>query len=118
MNFASLIFFILLSNLLFAQECDCTSQFSFVRTYFEENSPAFQKIKNNPLEYSVYISQVKQLNADISKEKSNDRCNLYFEKYVALLKDHHSGIGFDLQRINIDFSSDEQVDGFKSTKGI
>lgn len=97
------------------QDCDCASQFSFVKTYFESNNPAFQKIKNSPSEYKNYLAQVKLLTGQVSKESSTDRCNIYFEKYIALLKDHHSGIDFKIARLPVNTNSKESIDSFQST---
>jgi hypothetical protein len=106
-----------LSLRLFGQECSCLSQFSFVKNYYQRNNPAFQIIKNDPTAHKNYIIQVKKLTTEISKEKSNDRCNIYFDKYVSLLKDHHSGIDVSLQRLNLDLNSQKSVDSFRATKG-
>jgi len=100
---------------LAAQDCDCLSQFSFVKTYYENNNPAFQKLKNDPAEFSNYEEQVKKLTRKIGKEKSNDRCRIYFEKYITLLKDHHSGIDYNISRLPVDLTSRQSLDSFKST---
>jgi hypothetical protein len=100
---------------LFAQDCNCGAQFSFVKNYYETNNPAFQKIKANNAEYKNYLLQVKKLTAEISREKSDDRCNIYFEKYVSLLKDHHSGIELSLKRLPINLNAQEAIDSFKAT---
>ena len=100
---------------IFAQNCNCLSQFSFVKNYYETNNPAFQKIKTNPADYKNYVMQVKKLTAEISRERSDDRCNIYFEKYVALLKDHHSGIELNLKRLPINLNSQATIDSFKAT---
>ncbi|MBW7468468.1 hypothetical protein ABID22_002884 [Pontibacter aydingkolensis] len=42
----------LVCNIAVSQDCDCSSAFTFVKVYYEQNSPAFQKMKNNPQEYS------------------------------------------------------------------
>lgn len=90
-------------------------QFSYVRSYFENNNPAFQKIRNDASAYKIYNGRVLRLKNEISKEKSGDRCNIYFDRYLALLKDHHSGIDINLQRLNIDINNQQTLDSFKST---
>lgn len=113
----SLVFVLLLffSLKMAAQNCTCLTQFEFVQNYFEDNNPAFQKIKNNQEALRSYQKQAKRLAAKIKREKSADRCNLYFEKYIDLIKDNHSGIGFDIKRLDIDFSADSQLDSFKNS---
>ena len=55
---SALLFF---PSQLFAQNCDCSTQFSTVVTYFENNNPAFQKIKADRKEHQVYLAGVKKL---------------------------------------------------------
>ncbi|HET9824001.1 MAG TPA: hypothetical protein VFP87_01640, partial [Chitinophagaceae bacterium] len=83
-----------------SQDCSCAAQFSFVKDYFETNNPAFQKLKRDAKALAVYTKKLEQLTAKIRNEQSNDRCNVYFDEYVALLKDHHSHIDPNLQRLN------------------
>jgi hypothetical protein len=101
---------------LSGQQCDCLSQFSFVRTYYETNNPAFQKIKSNEPDYKFYAEQLTRLLKEIRKDKSSNRCQLYLNRYVELLKDHHSGIDIKIQRLNIDFNSQKSIDSFKLTE--
>lgn len=101
--------------MIFGQDCSCLSQFSFVRNYFESNNPAFQKIKNDPAAFADYKTKVGQLTKAITAEQSNDRCNIYFEQYIALLRDHHSTIDLQLRRLPLNFNSPETIDSFKST---
>jgi peptidase S41-like protein len=108
---------VLFTNLnLFSQQCTCASQFSFVKNYYETNNPAFQKIKANATLYKKYAKEVLRLTREIDNEKSEDRCNIYFERYVALLKDHHSGIDIHLRKLNVDLNSRKTIDSFRSTK--
>jgi len=100
---------------LFAQNCDCSTQFSTVVTYFENNNPAFQKIKADRKEHQVYIAGVKKLQKQVKKEGDIDRCILYLDRYVSLLKDHHSGIGFNLERK--DLGTAELIEQFKHSAG-
>src|SRR5512143_1735684 len=98
-----------------SQDCSCAAQFSFVKNYFETNNPAFQKIRQDNAAFAVYTKKLAQLTAKIRTEKSNDRCNIFFEEYIALLKDHHSRVDLNLQRLNIDLNSPKAVDSFKAT---
>lgn len=105
---STLLFFAMQS---FAQNCDCATQFSTVVSYFENNNPAFQKIKADQKEHQVYLSGVKKLQKEAKKERDTDRCIQYLDRYVFLLKDHHSGIGFNLERK--DLGTAELIDQFK-----
>lgn len=116
MKLSLVTLFLLLSNVVLGQDCDCSSEFSFVKTYYEQNSPAFQKLKNDPNAYRQYQKSVKQLDKTIAKEKSGDRCNLYFEQYVELLKDHHSGVDINLKRLDINFKDATELSRFKTSK--
>jgi hypothetical protein len=102
---------LILTSHLFAQNCDCSTQFSTVVTYFENNNPAFQKIKTDRKEYRIYLAGVKKLQKEVKQEKDIDRCIVYLDRYVSLLKDHHSGIGFNLERK--DLGSAELIDQFR-----
>lgn len=114
-KYCLVILFTLLAIKLPAQRCDCASQFEFVRDYFESNNPAFQKIREEPKAYRTYLARVAKLKKRIRREMSPDRCNVWFEEYVALLKDHHSGVDVKLRRLPIDFSSQLTLDSFRNT---
>ncbi len=116
MKYLILCFPFLLSAPTFAQDCTCSAQFDFVQSYCERNNPAFQKISIDPETLLEYRAQVQKLRKKTLKEKSSDRCNLYLEQYIDLLRDNHSGIGFQLQRLDIDFSSAAALDSFKSSE--
>ncbi|MEJ8800415.1 S41 family peptidase [Pontibacter sp. H249] len=116
MKLPLILLFFLLTNAVLAQDCDCATEFEFVKSYYEQNSPAFPKIKSDSKAHNNYQQQVKQLSKAIAKEKSEDRCILYLEQYVELLKDHHSGIGPNLKRQDIDFSNEDQMKSFKAGK--
>ena len=75
---------------LFAQDCNCSTQFAFIKSYFETNNPSFQKIKGNATELKIYKEKSDILTKQINAERDTERCGLYIERYVALLKDHHS----------------------------
>src|SRR6476469_5450798 len=95
--FFSISMLLLFQNMM-AQDCSCAAQFNFVTNYFEQNNPAFQKIKNDPAGYTIYKAHLKKLRTAANKEKDTDLCIRLLDKYVTLLKDHHSGIGFNLNR--------------------
>ena len=116
MKLPLVLLLLLLSNRLLAQDCDCAAEFEYVKSYYEQNSPAFPKIKDDPQAYKQYQGKVKQLGKAVANEKTPDRCSLYLEQYVELLKDHHSGIGFNLKRQEIDFSDEGQLKSFKASE--
>ncbi|MDQ0107540.1 hypothetical protein J2T02_002659 [Chitinophaga terrae (ex Kim and Jung 2007)] len=115
MKHISILFFLLYSINLFAQECTCKEQFLFVKQYYENNNPAFQQIKDDRQLYNKYKSAVAQITGKIAKERNTDLCNIYFNEYLKVLKDHHSHIDFKLQRKNIDLSSQTVLDSFKAS---
>lgn len=106
--------FLLVTVQLFGQNCDCSSELSHVITYFENNNPAFQKIKNNPKDYKKYRKESEKIKTAAKLEKNSDYCIVHLDRYVSLLKDHHSDIGFQLKRT--DLSTPELVANFKSSK--
>ncbi|WP_188316225.1 S41 family peptidase [Chitinophaga agrisoli] len=87
----------------------------FVKQYYEENNPAFQKIKEDKELYTAYKRAVAQIFQQASGESNTDLCSIYFNQYLRLLKDHHSSIDFNLQRKNIDLSSQAVIDSFKAS---
>ena len=101
------------SRQVMAQDCSCAAQLNFVMDYFEQNNPAFQKIKNDPGSYTTYKKAMKKLQTAAKKEKDADLCIRVLDKYVTLLKDHHSGIGFNLKRKDLGDST--RVAAFKSS---
>lgn len=114
MRLSSLIFLLFIASNLKAQMCDCSSQLSYITTYFEENNPAFQKIKNNSKAYQAYIKQLKTLKSVVRLEKDSDKCIIYLVKYVSLLKDHHSDVGFNLKKT--DLGTAEYIANYKASK--
>jgi hypothetical protein len=106
---------LLLPFYLLAQSCDCIVQFNFVKSHYEKNNPAFQKIKNNTKAYREYAAEVQALTKKIKNESSSERCIIWLEKYVILLKDHHSGIDINLKRLQLDFDSPHVLDSFRKT---
>jgi hypothetical protein len=99
-----------------AQECDCLSYFQYTKNHIETNNPAFQRIKNNSNEHKIYQKQVKRIAKLAKKEISDERCIIHLEQYFLLLKDNHSGVGLNISRLPLDFSSQSSIDSFKLTK--
>ena len=100
---------------LWAQNCDCSSELAYAVNYFEENNPAFQKIKSDAGALDDYRRQVARIEQEASLEKDPDRCIIHLDRYVKLLKDHHSGIGFNLRR-EVDMSTPEAIQRFKNSE--
>lgn len=98
---------------LFGQSCDCASQLDFTIQFYEKNNPAFQKIKSNPKSYSNYKKAVKKIKIAANAQNIIDYCIIQLDEYVALLKDHHSEIGFNLERM--DLSTPELIADFKNS---
>jgi hypothetical protein len=95
------IFLFFLFTAGFSQNCDCAAQLSYSINYYEQNNPAFQKIKELPKSYSAYVAQAKKIKIAAGKQTDIDQCIIYLDRYVALLKDHHSDIGFNLKRTDL-----------------
>ena len=110
------IIFSVICPIVSAQDCDCLSQFLFIKNYIEANNPAFQKIKSNYDEFEHYNKQVRII-TDLAKEElSTDRCVLHIEDYFLLLKDNHSGIDLNITRLPLDLNSQSSIDDFKLTE--
>ncbi|HJW17401.1 MAG TPA: S41 family peptidase [Flavisolibacter sp.] len=114
MKFLLVIGLLLVFRNISAQDCSCEAQLNFVINYFEQNNPAFQKIKNDSYSYKIYKASLPRIKAAAKKEKDADLCIRYLDQYVHLLKDHHSGIGFNLKRK--DLSTAELITDFKGSK--
>lgn len=104
----------LVAGTLTGQECNCPSELSFAIQYFEQNNPAFQTLKSDPRPLRKYRAGVRKLKKEVKSEKDYDRCIIYLERYVTLLKDHHSGIGFNIKRR--DLSTEALIAEFRSSK--
>lgn len=98
---------------LTSQNCTCESQLNYTIQYFEKNNPAFQKIKTNKASYKAYLTDMKKIKAELISDKNIDNCIIYLEKYVSLLKDHHSSIGYQLSRKPL--GTAEQIAAFKNS---
>lgn len=99
---------------IYAQDCDCRSQFNFVKEYYEQNNPAFQKINSNEEEKSEYNKNVFIFENEAGKIKNIDSCIFILDRYVSLLKDHHSEISYNLSRT--DLSSPALIEAYKNSK--
>jgi hypothetical protein len=108
-----IILLILLSGRTLAQDCGCSSQLAAVIRYYEANNPAFQKLKGKTKSYADYLVKRNTIEKEAGRLKEEGRCIVYLDRYVALLKDHHSEIGFNLKRM--DLSTAEKIDSFKKT---
>ncbi len=74
-----------------AQDCDCLSEFRFVKQFIEKNHGGFYtniRSKEEP----NYKAFTVELEKKIDKDPSNARCIVYLKQYIRYLKDHHSNI--------------------------
>ncbi len=99
-----------------SQSCHCASLFEEVKGYFENNNPAFQKIKADPEALEAYMSAVNELTTEIATETSEDRCNVYFSRYINLLHDHHSSVDVLPSRLNLNLNDPAVLDSFRHTE--
>ncbi len=101
------------AGFVLGQQCDCLSQLSFVINYYEQNNPAFQKIKVNPASHKLYLREVQKIKKEAGSLSAIDPCIISLDRYVGLLKDHHSEIGFNLKRT--DLGTQEKIADFKKS---
>lgn len=110
-----LIVMLFCNSRIISQNCNCLSQFDYVITYFEANNPAYQKLKSSNTDLRIYTGKKSALRKEVIRNKDKNRCIVYLEKYVELLKDHHSNITYKLKRIPL--STPEQITEFKNSSG-
>lgn len=110
----SIIILLVSTFSLFSQNCPCEEQLNYTIHYFEQNNPAFQKIKSDKQLHKIYLADVKKIKSELIRDKTKDNCIIYLEKYVSLLKDHHSSIGYHLIRKPL--GSTEQIVNFKNSE--
>ena len=74
-----------------AQGCKCLEDFYFIKNHTETNHPAFNKTIRGlkETEYDVFVNQLVQ---NIKSDTDDKYCIIYLKKYIAYLKDHHSGV--------------------------
>jgi hypothetical protein len=74
-----------------AQDCDCLSEFRFVKQFIEKNHGGFFVNIKTPDE-SKYKAFTDKLEDAIRSDPSPSRCIVYLKRYIHYLKDHHSNI--------------------------
>lgn len=99
---------------LFGQDCDCRFELSYIIKYYEDNNPAYQKIKSTAKDNTKYEIEKAKLLRQAKQEKSLANCIILLDRYVNLLRDHHSDIGYNLKRI--DLSTPELISSFKASE--
>jgi hypothetical protein len=109
MRITFIALFLLMSIVSAAQDCNCMSEFDFTKNYYEANSPAFQKIKNTRKSHLKYLEEVESIRKELKRSRSD--CFLYLNKFIGFLKDHHSGLGYNLKRV--DLTTNELIAKFK-----
>lgn len=80
------LLFVFLYSVAQGQQCNCETEFVFLKNYMEANHPGLNSgLKNN----DDYRKRVKSLAAEIRRNKPGNDCILYLQDYFTLLKDHH-----------------------------
>lgn len=98
----------------YSQDCNCLSEFRYVKNYYEENHPGFQlNIKPYSKKLAAYNLACKQIENRISKLKPGDLCIFFLEDYIELLKDHHISIDPNLRNLPVvNENSEKEVHDF------
>lgn len=93
-------FFVLTTSSVFSQNCDCRSEFLWVKAYMEKNHPGFNSDIKTP-EESSYKKFTDGLLSQIENDKAGKYCPVYLKRYIRYLKDHHSNFeGFTRPQVN------------------
>ncbi|HMG69227.1 MAG TPA: S41 family peptidase [Chitinophagaceae bacterium] len=83
-----LIFLQTVVRVSFAQNCNCETKFSFLKTYIEKNYSGFQgKVrKDNKAEYNVFSQNIL---GPVQKTTNSIRCTELMNEWLAFFKDGH-----------------------------
>jgi hypothetical protein len=92
-----------------AQDCDCLSEFRFVKAFMEKNHGGFFVNIKTPNEPS-YKAFTDKLESEIRNEPSRSRCMVYLKRFIYYLKDHHSKIELNSRQVNENNTA--QMDSF------
>lgn len=103
------------ASILFPQDCTCKDMFRHTVKYYEDNNPAFQAIKNDRSAFDIYRKGSEEIEREAGNETDIDHCIIHLERYVQLLKDHHSGIEFAFKR-TVDISTPAAIAAFKASE--
>jgi hypothetical protein len=98
------IFLVSISSIIKAQNCDCLTEFDFIKSYYETNSPAYHsKTSQQIKDYKKKVAAIKD---KILKKKPDAECIFYLQQYVRLLKDHHSNV----EQVKFNLKSVDETD--------
>ncbi len=105
----------------FGQQCDCKTDFLFVRQFMERNHPGFNSDIKSVSE-PAYNRFVTDLEKEMEKDKEGRYCIAFLKKYMLYLKDHHSNIdesSLPIAEKNPDsLAAFFQSDRFKNTERV
>lgn len=77
-----------------AQQCDCKSEFLWVKNFMEKNHPGYNSDIKSPDE-PAYKKFTRELLQGIEADKTGKYCIVYLKRYVRYLKDHHSNVSLN-----------------------
>lgn len=106
-----LLFFIVTTDIVSAQDCNCQEDFEFVVNYYEENLPGFMDnvTESNREDYIELKNELFDLSQVYCKDQ--DLCFKTLLIYVEFFKDNHSSI-YANGSVNVDESNAEEVNQF------
>ncbi|HEY0678401.1 MAG TPA: hypothetical protein VGD17_08945, partial [Chitinophagaceae bacterium] len=84
-----------------AQQCDCLTDFRFVKQHMEKNHPAFNSDIKDPNQ-PAYKSFVASLEKKITNDPAGKFCIAYLKQYILYLKDHHIHINGSIVQVRED----------------
>ncbi|MFT3884643.1 MAG: S41 family peptidase [Flavobacteriales bacterium] len=93
-------------------QCDCVTAYDSIRAYYETNHPGLNTWRGTADEVS-YQHAADSLRAEVVRLRPEAECGIYLQRYVHLLKDHHSYSGFTIpQQPNVDENDSIAVQAF------
>lgn len=87
----SIAAFLLLFQLAQSQNCNCKTEYLWVKSFMEKNHPGYNSDIKSPDE-PAYKKFTAELLKKIESDKSEKYCIVYLKQYIRYLKDHHSNI--------------------------
>lgn len=77
-----------------SQQCNCDSNFIWLKAYLERNYPGF-KTKVTPATKQAYIENTKEYEMLIKQSNKPAYCEYFMLKWLSFFKDHHIQIAYD-----------------------
>lgn len=77
---------------IFAQDCNCATEFAKIHRYIEKNYVGF-KDKQKQLSPAGYTRLINEYTALAKKPHANEHCLMLIYRYLSHLRDNHVGIG-------------------------